>query len=169
MTSKYFCNICNIDYGTWQELGNHDHKVESPVSRYASMPHLAKGIPFCKVCSLKFDNFGQMLGHAEMHEKERKMMPRNLLQSDEDVNDKLETNNNNKVDTKTVVVLDRSGRNVNVQKLESLSKEILSEENDLAMDEKTDGEEKKLLESKRDSLKNFGLEKKFVEKYLTHK
>jgi len=165
MTSKYFCDICNVDFHTWQDCGNHKHKVESPVSRYQSDLHLAKGIPFCKVCSLKLDSFGQMLGHVEKHEKERKMIPRNVMQSDDD-DDKLESNNNNAVDVKTLVLLDRSGRNVNVQRLESLSKQLDSEENDLTMDKQTVEEETKLCESEGNTLNSMTLANMFVERHL---
>lgn len=134
------------------------------MSRYQSDLHLAKGIPFCKVCSLKLDSFGQMLGHVEKHEKERKLIPRNVMQSDDD-DDKLETNNN-AVDVKPPVVLDRSGRNVNVQRLESLYKHVHSEKNDLTMDKQAVEEDKKLLESRKDTLNTMKWAKKFVENRL---
>lgn len=133
------------------------------MSRYASDLHLAKGIPFCKLCSVQFDTIGQMLGHVEKHEKERRIVPRNVLQSDDDDDDKLESNNNNAVNMKTLVLF---GRNVNVERLESLYKELRSEKNDLSVDKKAVEEEEKLLELDGNTSDIMTLANKFVEKHL---
>lgn len=133
------------------------------MSRYVSDLHLAQGILFCRVCSIQFDTIGQMLEHVEKHEKERKIVPRNVLQSDDDDDDKLESNNNNAANVKTLVLLDRSGRNVNVERLEPLSKEFLSVKTDVTMNKKALEEEEKLFELERNTLNSMKWTKKLLQ------